>query len=486
MEIGRCIGETSINEVTFISSKLPEVGKYVVLEYNNQKILGIIENVISLNPLLKEVYSEEIAKKILEIEGNSFIIKGKIKIIGDVENLKLPKVPPFPGTVVKVAEKEILEKIFGKSEKSIHIGNLLTNEEVNVYLDVNKLISRHLAILSITGAGKSNTVAVIVNELLKFNGTSLIFDMHSEYRDADFERKKVIEAKINPLFLDANEFARLINIGEEAYVQARFLRKAIKEVKNKISSNEIKLDCEEYFKTLIKILESYARNEDHGNRNSIYKVIAKIEDFLLRFREIVDIRVKDIVEQIKPNCVNILDLGNVDEETADVIVSHTLKTILEKRKSYKIQNQKNGLSFPIFVVIEEAHILIPKERETLSKYYVSRIAREGRKFGIGLCLVSQRPKNIDPNALSQMNNMIILKLIEPSDQKYIQEASEQLSEELLKYLPSLNVGEAVIIGPAIKIPALVKIKKFEKKISGTDIDFVEEWKKVENEEIDLE
>jgi DNA helicase HerA-like ATPase len=477
MEIGRCIGETSVNEVTFISSKLPEIGKYVILEYNNQKILGIIENVVSLNLALKEVYSEETAKRILEIEGNNFVIKGKIKIIGDVENLKLPRIPPFPGTVVKAADKEILEKIFGKSEKSIHIGNLLTNEEVNVYLDVNKLISRHLAILSITGAGKSNTVAVIVNELLKFNGTSLIFDMHSEYVDADFERKNLIPAKINPLFLDANEFARLINIGEEAYVQARFLRKAIKEVKNKISSNEIKLDCEEYFKTLIKILESYARNEDYGNRNSIYKVIAKIEDFLLRFREIVDISVKDSIELIKPNCVNVLDLGSVDEETADVIVSHTLKNILEKRKNYKIQ--RNGLSFPIFVVIEEAHILIPKERETLSKYYVSRIAREGRKFGIGLCLVSQRPKNIDPNALSQMNNMIILKLIEPSDQKYVQEASEQLSEELLKYLPSLNVGEAVIIGPAIRIPALVKIKKFEKKVSGTDIDFVEEWKKFE-------
>ena len=482
MEIGRCIGETRIDKVTFISSKVPEVGQYVILEYDNHKVLGMIESVVRFHPALKEVYSEESVEKISEIEKENFIVKGEIKIIGEIDTLKLPRIPPLPGTVVKVADKELLEKIFGKNDKSIHIGNLLTNKDVNVYLDVNKLISRHIAILSITGAGKSNTVAVIVSELLKFNGTSLIFDMHSEYVDAEFERKNVIPSKINPLFLDEIEFARLINIGEEAYVQERFLRKALRELKENLKN--INLNVENYFESLIKKLEEYERKQDYSTRSSIYKVISKIEDFLSRFRDIIDMRINDIVDLIKPNCVNIIDLGSVDEETADVIVSHTLRKILEKRKSYKIY--RKGLSFPLLIVIEEAHILIPKERNTLSSYYVSRIAREGRKFGIGLCLVSQRPKNIDANALSQMNNMIILKLVEPGDQKYVQEASEQLSEELLKHLPSLNVGEAVIIGPAIKIPALVKIKEFKGKISGKDIDFVEEWKNFENEKIDLE
>lgn len=481
MIIGRCIGEAKVNEVTFISNKVPKIGQYVILEYENYKVLGMIENLVRFHPALEDVYNEESVEKIKEFEKDSFVIKGKIKIIGDIENLKLPRVPPLPGTEVRLAEKELLEKIFGKSEKAIHIGTLLTNPEVNVYLDINKLISRHLAILSITGAGKSNTVAVIVSELLKFNGTSLIFDMHSEYVDANFE-KNILPTKINPLYLDDIEFARLINVGEEAYVQARFLRKALREAKNAVIQNKIDYNKEKFFDFIISKLEKDAEEvKDYSNRNSIYKVIAKIEDFLLRFNEVIDLTEKDTVDLLRRGKVNIIDLGSVDEETADVIVSHTLRKILEKRKSYKIS--KVGLEFPIFVVIEEAHILIPKDRETLSSYYVSRIAREGRKFGIGLCLVSQRPKNLDANALSQANNMIILKLVEPGDQRYVQEASEQLSEDLLMHLPSLNVGEAVVIGPAIRIPALIKIKEFKGKISGTDIDFVEEWNK--SLEIDL-
>ena len=113
-------------------------------------------------------------------------------------------------------------------------------------------------------------------------------------------------------------------------------------------------------------------------------------------------------------------------------------------------------------------MLAPFDKETLSKYWIGRIAREGRKFGIGLCLVSQRPKRLDSDSLSQANNMIILKLVEPSDQRYVQQASEALSQDLLEQLPSLNIGETVIIGPCIKVHALVKIEEFKGKLVGTD------------------
>ncbi|MEM7818081.1 MAG: DUF87 domain-containing protein, partial [Candidatus Aenigmatarchaeota archaeon] len=157
MIIGRCVGDARIEEITFISTKMPEIGQYVILEYDDKKILGMIEDLIRFNPALdEELLSEEEVESIQKFE-KKYVIKGKIKILGDLENLRLPKVPPKPGTIVRIAEKSELEKIFGKSEKSINIGKLLTNEDVEVYLDVNKMISRHLAILSITGAGKSNT-----------------------------------------------------------------------------------------------------------------------------------------------------------------------------------------------------------------------------------------------------------------------------------------------------------------------------------------
>ncbi|RLF09649.1 MAG: ATP-binding protein, partial [Thermoprotei archaeon] len=120
--------------------------------------------------------------------------------------------------------------------------------------------------------------------------------------------------------------------------------------------------------------------------------------------------------------------------------------------------------------------LAPKDRQTLSKYWIGRIAREGRKFGVGMCLVSQRPKALDPDSLSQTNNKIILRLVEPSDLKYVQQASELLSEDLLQQLPSLNVGEAVVLGLMVKVPALVRIDGFAGHKGGGDPDIVSEWR----------
>lgn len=115
-----------------------------------------------------------------------------------------------------------------------------------------------------------------------------------------------------------------------------------------------------------------------------------------------------------------------------------------------------------------------------------RIAREGRKFGLGLCVVTQRPKGLDKEILSQMNNMIILKLVEPEDQKHVQSASEALSSELMSYLPSLNPGEAIIIGNMTKLPLLVKIDKAKGKVQGNDIQVVDLWTTTEEKRSDLQ
>ena len=102
---------------------------------------------------------------------------------------------------------------------------------------------------------------------------------------------------------------------------------------------------------------------------------------------------------------------------------------------------------------------------------------------LGLCLVSQSPKSIDPDSLSQANNMIILRLVEPQDQRHVQSASESLSEDLVKQLPSLNIGEAVVLGLMTKIPALVKIHEHKNKEFGQDLAVIDMWKKsIENNE----
>ncbi|MBR2521898.1 MAG: ATP-binding protein [Coriobacteriales bacterium] len=176
---------------------------------------------------------------------------------------------------------------------------------------------------------------------------------------------------------------------------------------------------------------------------------------------------------IKKGHANVLDLSQVDESVASVLVSHILRNSLQRSKEAAHNgNKKELMDNSVFFILEEAHILAPNRRDSDSKRWIQRVAREGRKFGLGLCLVSQSPKTVDHDALSQMNNMIILRLVEPEDQRHVQSASESLSQDLINQLPSLNVGEAIVLGLMTKVPTLVKIDKFKGRRHGDDMDIV--------------
>ena len=121
----------------------------------------------------------------------------------------------------------------------------------------------------------------------------------------------------------------------------------------------------------------------------------------------------------------------------------------EKQKGKEISD----LIHPIFVIIEEAHVFIPKDHDTSAKYWAAKIAREGRKFGLGLGIVSQRPRSVDLNVLSQMGSFAIMKIIQEDDQRQIASATESTSRELIAQLTSLNVGDAVLVGQWTNLPS---------------------------------
>ncbi len=174
--------------------------------------------------------------------------------------------------------------------------------------------------------------------------------------------------------------------------------------------------------------ESEGKSSNASDRKSITDVLNKVEHMQDKYGNILSLEASDIIDNLKVGKANILDLGSVDEFASDVVVSHILRTVLKSRKEFL--RTGTGLSFPIFLILEEAHILAPQNRTTESKLWISRIAREGRKFSVGLCMVSQSPKSLDSDALSQANNMIILRLVEPTDQNHVQRASENLSDDL--------------------------------------------------------
>lgn len=481
--IGRCIGETSLTQVSFISKNMPQVGEYVTIEYDGKIILGMIESLVrgsvSLN---NDIYNPDTVAKIKEIEGEDYYIKGSIKILGDVnDNLRIPRTPAPPGTEVKKAPSKILKDIFD-IENTLKLGNLINQSDVEVGIDINKMVSRHLAILAMTGAGKSNAVSVIIDGLLEHNGSMLIFDMHSEYVDAEFTNGKVnvIQPMINPRNMEFSEILKLANI-KNAPLQERYFRRAFFEANEKVKNNTA--ESTDFIELLqISLQKMYDEAENASEKNKIMDVLNKIEDLNIKYERLLNVNVGDILSEIKLGKANVLDLGQVDENTAEVLVAHILRRALRSRKDFVKNGNQDALSYPVFFVVEEAHILAPQNRNPSSKYWITRVAREGRKFGLGLCLVSQSPKSVDRETLSQANNMIILRLVEPNDQRHVQSASESLSEDLVNQLPSLNIGEAMLLGLMTKIPTLVKIDEFKGRQRGGDLDILQQWEQQKSTE----
>ena len=104
--------------------------------------------------------------------------------------------------------------------------------------------------------------------------------------------------------------------------------------------------------------------------------------------------------------------------------------------------------------------------------------REGRKFGIGLIVVSQRPRGLDPTVLSQLGNLAILRIVHPEDQQYVAKHCEPITQDVVEELPGLNIGEAILLGEWVSVPTIVKIDLVKEKVSGGDIDAVALWGRV--------
>ena len=482
MVVGICIGETSLTEVTFISDKMPKVGEYVTIEYDGKKVLGMIENLIRGNDALNvDINDFKAIQKISRIGVEDNYIRGKVKILGDVnDDLRLPRTPVLPGTEIQLADEDVLNEIF-KVDNPITLGTLVNQSDVEVNVEANPILSRHLAILAMTGAGKSNTVAVLIDELLDYNVPVFVFDMHGEYKDAVFPNGdvNVINPKINPKYMNFYEIKKLVNIGGNSFIQERHFRRAFKQAKQMLSDGVAHTN--NFLQIMYDILEKDSQVE--GSDKQIVDVMNKIDDSMDRYSNLFDKNVGNILSNIKKAHANVLDLSQVDESVASVLVSHILRNSLQRSKdAAHTGNKKDLLDNSVFFILEEAHILAPNKRDSDSKRWIQRVAREGRKFGLGLCLVSQSPKTVDHDALSQMNNMIILRLVEPEDQRHVQSASESLSQDLVNQLPSLNVGEAVVLGLMSKVPTLVKINKFKGRTHGDDMDIVSYFKKAVEEE----
>jgi len=177
----------------------------------------------------------------------------------------------------------------------------------------------------------------------------------------------------------------------------------------------------------------------------------------------------------------VLQLNEIDQRDQLVIIATLLRRVLKARmdteKGKTNESDESFLPFPVFVLLEEAHHFAPASADVVSTNILKQTLSEGRKFGLGVGLISQRPGKLDQDVLSQCMTHFIMRIVNPVDQASIAGAVESVGRDLLDELPALSKGQVVIAGSSLNTPVICQTRTRDTRHGGTSIDAAEEWDK---------
>ena len=478
-EIGIVIGESRPERIHFVANRPIRVGDYVMVETTDGPVLYMVEGFRNWSELLRsenmDYQTADEARRASARNPRDRIKVGVAKVLGLVKHLVedgrriFPTLAPEPGTSVKPVDNDLLKQIYGSSGREwVEIGYLLRRGKgVRISINVNRVASRHLAILAATGKGKSNFLALLAKRIAEKHGTMIIFDYHGEYVNIRMPGLRVTVPKINPRLLDAEELADMIGVMQKASVQRAVLAN--------VYTEDVR-SAQDFWVALRQALDALASAGDNArNRQAAQRLLQIVDRALRVWGEVFDPEAKSALDVVENNKINVLDISELTAYQAQIIVDWYLKEVLEDRKN-AVKNLGNAkFKSPVVIAIEEAHVFLPSQRGTWCSETIARIAREGRKFGVSLIIISQRPSRLDADVVSQMGSFAISGLIHPKDQAFVREVTDDVSDELGASLPSLNPGEMILVGEFIKLPALVKVDLVEEKFMGRDLDAVKLW-----------
>jgi len=442
--------------------KIVRIGQFVSIYHNDETIFGMVTGIFRENPFFEQLHADfDVLKdKFPTNDWHKTLVE--VKLLGIINENKTLRViyPPMPGQKVFLSNSDEIRFFLGFSDSGLYLGDIVTGkEDVPVKLNLSKLLQKHLAILAMSGAGKSYTVSVLLEELLSVPKESgqlgiVLFDVHGEYRSfAESTDKNYVSYHNITRYYDASEMKFALHnlndsllfkfLGNISDTQQRELLNIIRQFKeddskrifdlkdliNHVKESDLKLNVKEPLLGWLNLAHSQ-------------NIFAKTSTF-------------DIYKLAEPGKLTIIDLSNVLNIThKQLIVAYISNKLFELRRLEKIA--------PFLIILEEAHQFIPQsgsEEFMKSRQIFETIAREGRKFGSALCLVSQRPINLSTTVLSQCNTHLLLRIINPNDLKHISESSEGLDSTSTKIITGLSVGEGLLVGSAVKYPVFFKVRQ---------------------------
>lgn len=496
------------------------------------------------------LYSDALGEGVAEVNvlpgslASGETLYASVELIGfkdpATQEIRLPRRPLDPGAKVYGVDYAFLRDFYQFSEAtSIHIGNLVGYESgaqaVPIFLDVNTLATEHLAVLAMTGSGKSYAVGRIIERLVaQMNGTVVVFDPHGEYGRAveggrlrtnpgiaDVEDPRDQEAL--PKIIERLERLETLGGGIHVYTpqdedfdlkyasnnrrlalqfdnfdlesiggilpgltepQMRVLDAAIRKWKREQPSQP--RDVQVLIELLSRRLDDVRDDPDLNLSDDEKKALGarsaaiagiRLRQLLQEAKAFYDARSKsvtDVKELIGrrgrgAGRLVIIDLQGLSDDARQIIVALLSAEILAAAGS------KTDPTRPCFLVYEEGHSFAPAKGPSLSRDVIKKIAGEGRKFGVGFAVISQRPSKLDPDVTSQCNTLITMRIKNPDDQRFILKSTEQLSQADVDELPALSTGEALVSGRSIPAPLLVKVGYKALKHGGESPRILDEW-----------
>ncbi|HBO7582678.1 TPA: ATP-binding protein, partial [Pseudomonas aeruginosa] len=412
----------------------------------------------------------------------------------------------------------------GKTEHSLEIGRYTIDESAKAYLDGNKLFQRHAALLGSTGSGKSWTVAAILEQASKLPSSSLIvFDLHGEYRELSYARHLRIPGpeelgksdpallflpywllnteELQAMFIDRSEFSAHNQVMAFQDTVVAEKKKTLESQGKTDVLNAFTLDSPVPFDVHCVISELRRLNEEMvpgaNNKDKQGPFFGQFSRLLLRLNSKVSDKrygflfqaptsehaydamaslVKRLMDYSEDKSqIKVIDFSDVPADILPVIVGLVARIIYQVQ--FWMDRDKRR---PLALVCDEAHLYLPKkdgknpvEQRAIENF--EKIAKEGRKYGVALLVISQRPADVSTTILSQCNNVIALRLTNGDDQNTVKRLMPESLEGLMDTLPVLDMGEALVVGDAVLLPSRIKIQAPQERPISATIEFWDRW-----------
>ncbi|HEV2706209.1 MAG TPA: ATP-binding protein [Pyrinomonadaceae bacterium] len=422
--------------------------------------------------------------------------------MGDFVN---PRIPPAPGDPVRLASSETLSAMLSARREgdtgSAHVGSLLTRGagEVPIVLSIKEVVSTHLAILASTGAGKSYTAGVIVEELMMpYNRAAvLIVDPHGEY---DTLRSIETDARFRAV---GDDYQPEVKIYTHDRVRVRFSSLTEADIKYLLpegtSDKMLHFLSQAYRKLTASergarglwgyhdLRDAVTEQKYEGSERSESSNASSIDGLLWRLDSrfdkpgsiFSDTEHIPLAELFRPGRCTVLQLSDIEQNEQQVVVATLLRRV-NKARMATVRGEAEAqsdthLPYPVFTLLEEAHRFAPAGQTVVSTNILKQILSEGRKFGVGIGLITQRPGKLDQDVLSQCMTQVIMRIVNPIDQDTVAKSVEGAGRQLLAELPALTKGQAVISGVGVNTPVMCRVRERITRHGGETFDAPDEW-----------